>query len=1594
MKYRFFWIIVIFSLNTVIAQTIQLNSLSTSTYCSTGQDTFKFSLNYTNIPPNSNIVFYQSTNPSFNPYAGQGDSIGFINVGSSSSGGGGQVTTTCPEILGIFIDACDQGGTLREVDNEYMVITSGNTGFNVSDLKIQLPNTSINVSGCPFLTPSAATMTALRNGTCNATNLIAAGQADFIPANAIVIIFTGRGTLYNYNFSSYCSSGQPIYILQNSCSPGTANFVNNSPGSCPSNGYRTTTTTVGTCTDKLTYFACTLPPFDIANPNANDGNYVIHLPNTDTSSITNGGIRNNAADKCNGLRFDSISGATIIKFPIPNDGSGNGGTATNFCNDGLHYIKAITNPNGTQPISNTLQFKLICLDVTTNVNNLSICSGQNAAVNISSSDPNATFSWTLSGGSSITGASAGTGSSINQTLNYSGATKDSITYNITASDGGCTKTTSVKVVVNKCTVCTPDFSAPDTVCVGQNVSLNNLTGSCVTTNYWNFCSGNLDDTPIGTNLGNVGGVLNFPVFIALATDNGIKYSFAVNHVTGGGSSNGQIIKYKYGGSYNNVPVVTNLGDFGISNFHKVQELVIRHQNNEWIGLVPTQTGDNIVRLNFGSSLDNVPTATDLGNIGGILVDPYGLYVFQDGNNWYGTVTNPSSNSLVRLSFGTSLNNMPVATNLGNVGGVLNGPGNTNTINVNNNWHTFISNRANSRLIRLDYGASLLNAPTAVDLGTLGVLSNPRGIRIIKDCGRYFGFVSNENNTLTSLDFSNGINSVPVATNLGNIATFNFPHSISDIVRQGDSIFMFIPNVNNNTISKILFKNCTNSSIPFSTLTNPPSYTYNQTGIYNVSLTINEGQPSQNTVCKSIVVVDTIRKPDASINNIVCTTDSIRLRVNNIEPGVTYSWSGPNSFSSNQPNVSIKYIGAIQDGQYIVTATGKCNIKKDTVSFQSGSVNFDFGANTTSVCLGGNISLDASTAYDSYLWSTGAVSNAITITSPGKYWVDVFKNGCKGTDTIQVIQITKEPKPNLGPDISVCSPVSQNLTTGNINTTWYQTNTSNQVGTGASFTATQFGTFIAKVSNSCGDVLDTIVITQTNTQTPINLGNDTAYCGAFSRVLSTGNAATVWSTGVTAASITVTTPGTYTATINVGCGVASDAITIAQSSGISFDFGSNTTSVCSGSNISLGAGNAFDSYLWSTGAVTNTITITQPGIYWIDVFKNGCKASDTITVIQISKEPKPNIGRDTSYCGTFSQTLSTGNAQTEWFRDNVLVATAASLQINQTGTYVARISNSCGAVADTIVISGASALALNLGRDTAICTGASITLNATTNGTGITYNWNTGAQTPTISVSQFGIYFVEVSNGLCKTADTINIDILTKPTISSLGNDTSFCGNFSYTLFTGDANTIWSTGTVGPSVNVTQPGRIIAENRNQCGSAADMVFIQQFALPQLNLGKDTTICDSIILSVGNGNFLSILWNTNDTTNSIVANTAGVFSVSVSNTNCTNTDSIRIRKECFYEVYIPTAFSPNGDNFNDSYVPLSDIKGVQVISFLIFNRWGEKVYEAENFAPNDSTKGWNGTYKGENCQVDHYVYYYSVKLPDDKVKIYKGTFALLR
>lgn len=102
-------------------------------------------------------------------------------------------------------------------------------------------------------------------------------------------------------------------------------------------------------------------------------------------------------------------------------------------------------------------------------------------------------------------------------------------------------------------------------------------------------------------------------------------------------------------------------------------------------------------------------------------------------------------------------------------------------------------------------------------------------------------------------------------------------------------------------------------------------------------------------------------------------------------------------------------------------------------------------------------------------------------------------------------------------------------------------------------------------------------------------------------------------------------------------------------------------------------------------------------------------------------------------------------------------------------------------------------------------------------------------------------------------------------------------------------------------------------------------------------------------------------------------------------CKNSISKNI--QIFYpnSVYIPNSFTPNGDRINDVFIPI--ITSAQSVSTLIFNRWGEIVFESNELIPR-----WDGTYNGVKCPNDVYIYKVEVISLAEKMKIYTGHVTL--
>jgi hypothetical protein len=201
--------------------------------------------------------------------------------------------------------------------------------------------------------------------------------------------------------------------------------------------------------------------------------------------------------------------------------------------------------------------------------------------------------------------------------------------------------------------------------------------------------------------------------------------------------------------------------------------------------------------------------------------------------------------------------------------------------------------------------------------------------------------------------------------------------------------------------------------------------------------------------------------------------------------------------------------------------------------------------------------------------------------------------------------------------------------------------------------------------------------------------------------------------------------------------------------------------------------------------------------------------------------------------------------------------------------------------------------VNLGNDTSLC--GPLVLDA--GNAGATYVWNDLSTNQTLQATNTGTYAVTVTNANnCTASDEISITIHPLPVVN-LGNDTAICAGSTLLLDAqnpGDTYE-WQDASTNQTFAASTSGifAVTVTNTNAC-SAADSIIISINPLPGVNLGADTTICagSSLVLDAQNPGS-TYLWNNGNLTQTLAANTAGLYYVQVTDMNgCANADTINM------------------------------------------------------------------------------------------------------
>ncbi|MFD1874340.1 gliding motility-associated C-terminal domain-containing protein [Hymenobacter bucti] len=397
------------------------------------------------------------------------------------------------------------------------------------------------------------------------------------------------------------------------------------------------------------------------------------------------------------------------------------------------------------------------------------------------------------------------------------------------------------------------------------------------------------------------------------------------------------------------------------------------------------------------------------------------------------------------------------------------------------------------------------------------------------------------------------------------------------------------------------------------------------------------------------------------------------------------------------------------------------------------------------------------------------------------------------------------------------------------------------------------------------------------------------------------------------------------------------------------------------------------YLWSTGATTPTIPVTQPGVYSVTVTLCTGGISTGQQQVRVAA-PSASIQGDTLLCaGISSLRLQAVAPQALSYRWST-GATTREVVVDQPGTYTftAQYSTGCSATAQLVV----RAAALHISGSSTVCAASGTLLTAVAPGA-TAYRWSTGATTPTLAVTQVGVYSVVATfAGGCSLSASQSV---TLPT-ARISGDSLLCAGQVGTLLTavapGATAYHWSTGAVTPTLAITQAGSYTVEVAYgpTCTSTARFVVRGVLSLPVFSLGRDTTLCEGeelLLQAPVMGTGLTCRWSDGSTGKTLLVRASGQYSLRLIGACDQQVASRTVRfQPC---ILIPNIITPNGDARNDHWVLQGLAPGSCVVE--VYNRWGRQVYASATYHNEWGGDGLGGTY------------YYVVRLIGTE-RVYRG------
>lgn len=430
------------------------------------------------------------------------------------------------------------------------------------------------------------------------------------------------------------------------------------------------------------------------------------------------------------------------------------------------------------------------------------------------------------------------------------------------------------------------------------------------------------------------------------------------------------------------------------------------------------------------------------------------------------------------------------------------------------------------------------------------------------------------------------------------------------------------------------------------------------------------------------------------------------------------------------------------------------------------------------------------------------------------------------------------------------------------------------------------------------------------------------------------------------------------------------------------------------------------------------------------------------IFSITVNPVPTVAQPTNQAlcngATTNAVAFTGTpagiATYNWTNNNPSIGLAASgtgdlpafVAVNRgsspvTATItVMAVSGVCPGVAKSFTITVHPTPAVVASNDMNVCLGKTAQLSVSG---ASQYTWTpatglscTTCANPSVAPTSSVKYIVRGQSTFgCFGFDSVSLTVIQPFQMLVTPDDTLCLGQSSGLTASGANNYLWSPPRGLNQVNIANPVatppvttlyRVVGFDGFGCFTDTGFIKITVGPNPTLNLGPDITTTTGTTLTfnpvITGGPIVNWAWVppatglscTNCPNPSVTVKDNSYYVLNISNNyGCITSDTIQIFVFCkSAQVFIPNAFTPDGDGLND--VLMVRGKGIIVKTFRIFNRWGELVFEKTNFDPNDPKYGWDGKVRGVPATPDVFVYTADVICDNGVIYTYKGNSTLLK